>query len=80
MLHCLCIHIFQVTGLMIAICFLFISRSKPLRELAPKHPNRHFFTPYICISVLGQFIVHLSVLIAAHQLGRALDPRYEIIL
>ncbi|EFA80291.1 putative cation-transporting ATPase [Heterostelium album PN500] len=55
----------QVTlaGMLIALCFLFISTSKPLERLAPKRPNPNLFSPYMMTSILLQFILHLGCLI-----------------
>jgi cation-transporting ATPase 13A1 len=63
-----------MTAMVIAVCFMFISRSKPLDKLSPQHPNRHFFTPYIVVSVLAQFATHLAVLVYAHRIARSLEP------
>jgi len=50
-------------GMLIALCFLFISRSKPLENLSSKRPQPNLFTPYMFLSVIGQFAIHLSSLI-----------------
>eukprot|EP01133_Synstelium_polycarpum_P004288 gene4288-5007_t len=55
----------QVTlaGMLIAICFLFISTSKPLEKLAAQRPNPNLFSPYMMLSILLQFVLHLGCLI-----------------
>ncbi|GAM22379.1 hypothetical protein SAMD00019534_055540, partial [Acytostelium subglobosum LB1] len=55
----------QITlaGMLIAMCFLFISTSKPLEKLAAKRPNPNLFSPYMMLSILLQFVLHLGCLI-----------------
>ncbi|EGG16574.1 putative cation-transporting ATPase [Cavenderia fasciculata] len=50
-------------GMLIALCFLFISTSKPLEKLANKRPNPNLFSPYMMLSILLQFALHLACLI-----------------
>jgi len=50
-------------GVIIAMCFLFISWSKPLDSLSPEKPMSRLFNANTVISVLLQFIVHLAVII-----------------
>ena len=52
-----------VSGMLIALCFLFISRSKPKEHLSKERPEANIFTAYFFVSILGQFAVHLYCLI-----------------
>eukprot|EP01099_Mayorella_cantabrigiensis_P006993 TRINITY_DN603_c0_g6_i1.p1 TRINITY_DN603_c0_g6~~TRINITY_DN603_c0_g6_i1.p1 ORF type:complete len:346 (-),score=78.55 TRINITY_DN603_c0_g6_i1:121-1059(-) len=52
-----------LTGMLIATCFLFISRSRPLEKVSSKRPVSRVFCPYMIISILGQFAIHLSFII-----------------
>jgi len=52
-----------VTGLLVAVCFLCITRSQPLVELSSKKPMSNLFSIYMFSSVLSQFAIHLSSLI-----------------
>eukprot|EP01132_Coremiostelium_polycephalum_P002271 gene2271-2796_t len=52
-----------IAGMLIAVCFLFISTSKPLAKLANRRPNPNLFSPYMMLSILLQFALHLGCLI-----------------
>ncbi|GFR45828.1 hypothetical protein Agub_g7192, partial [Astrephomene gubernaculifera] len=66
-----------VSGMLSAAQFLFISQAKPLDSLSPVRPHPSIFNAYFFGSLLGQFAVHLGLLIYFYRMALAAMPSGE---
>jgi len=62
--------------MLIAMCFFFISRSKPLPNLSSVRPSTSVFTFRFFASLLGQFAIHMASLMYVHATAKELEPLY----
>uniref|UniRef100_A0A0N5AJ36 Cation-transporting ATPase n=1 Tax=Syphacia muris TaxID=451379 RepID=A0A0N5AJ36_9BILA len=67
-----------IQGLLLAACFLFISRSRPLKVLAHQRPIPNIFNIYTLFTVAFQFIIHFGCLVYVVQQAHIVEPRDKI--
>ncbi|KAG7387437.1 hypothetical protein PHYBOEH_008244 [Phytophthora boehmeriae] len=64
-----------ISGLSIAMFFLFLSRAKPARKLSHQRPPSGVFCVSVMVSIFGQFVIHLAFLAAALRVAEPfIDP------
>ncbi|KAI9838810.1 MAG: hypothetical protein M1837_002303 [Sclerophora amabilis] len=66
-----------ISGMLMSVCFLSISRAKPVDQLSKERPQSNIFNPYIIGSVLGQFAIHIVTLIYMSNYVQQIEPRSE---
>ncbi|KAK3338880.1 cation-transporting ATPase 4 [Neurospora tetraspora] len=66
-----------ISGMLMSVCFLSISRAKSVEGLSKERPQPNIFNFYIIGSILGQFAVHVVTLIYIARFCDQLEPRAE---
>lgn len=65
---------YTISGMLMSVCFLSISRARSVEGLSKERPQPNIFNLYIVGSILGQFAVHVATLIYAARLCDRLEP------
>jgi len=63
--------------MMMSVCFLSISRARPVEALSKERPQNNIFNPYIIGSVLGQFAIHIATLIYLSNYVQRIEPKSD---
>lgn len=66
-----------ISGIAVAMAFLFVSRSQPLEKLSKEKPQNSIFNFYFMFSLLGQFFIHILILILTTQAAKVAQPPDE---
>ncbi|KAF2502811.1 cation-transporting ATPase 4 [Lophium mytilinum] len=66
-----------ISGMMMSVCFLSISRARSVEGLSKERPQHNIFNFYIIGSVLGQFAIHIGTLIYISQYVQLLEPKQD---
>lgn len=64
-----------ITGMLMSVCFLCISRAKPIEQLSRERPLGNIFNFYVVLSVLLQFAIHIASLLYITNLSYIFAPR-----
>ncbi|KAG8757399.1 hypothetical protein FRC14_002103 [Serendipita sp. 396] len=64
-----------ITGMLMSVCFLCISRAKPIEKLSRERPLGNIFNFYVVLSVLIQFSIHIAALLYITNLSHVTSPR-----
>ncbi|KAI0748843.1 endoplasmic reticulum Ca-transporting P-type ATPase [Fomes fomentarius] len=67
-----------ITGMLMSVCFLCISRAKPVEKLSRERPLGNIFNFYVLLSVLLQFALHIVSLVYITNLSHAYEERGPI--
>ena len=63
-----------ISGMLMSVCFLSISRAKSVEGLSKERPQPNIFNFYIIGSILGQFAIHIVTLIYIARYCNTLQP------
>jgi cation-transporting ATPase 13A1 len=63
-----------ISGMLMSVCFLSISRAKSVEGLSKERPQPNIFNFYIIGSILGQFAIHIVTLIYIARYCDVLAP------
>ncbi|KAF4595074.1 cation-transporting ATPase 4 [Ophiocordyceps camponoti-floridani] len=66
---------YTISGMLMSVCFLSISRARVVEGLSKERPQPNIFNVYIIGSILGQFAVHIVTLIYVARLCDRIEPR-----
>ena len=66
-----------ISGMLMSVCFLSISRAKPVEQLSKERPQNNIWNWYIIPSVLGQFAVHIATLIYISQFVHKFEEKTD---
>lgn len=67
-----------ISGMLMSVCFLSLSRARPVEKLSKERPQPNIFNTYIIGSVLLQFAIHIVSLIYVSQYVKAVAPLGEV--
>ncbi|KAJ7472229.1 hypothetical protein B0H11DRAFT_2038115 [Mycena galericulata] len=66
---------YTITGVMMSVCFLCISRAKPVEKLSRERPLGNIFNLYVFLSIVLQFALHIVTLVYMTNLAHLHEPR-----
>lgn len=63
-----------ISGMLMSVCFLSISRAKTVEQLSKERPQNNIWNWYIIPSVLAQFAVHIATLVYISRVVHRIEP------
>ncbi|GAA5826152.1 hypothetical protein JCM11251_007183 [Rhodosporidiobolus azoricus] len=64
-----------ITGVLMSVCFMCISRARPVDKLSKERPLSTIFNFYVVFSILLQFAIHVAAFIYLTNLCELYEPR-----
>ncbi|GAA5850779.1 hypothetical protein JCM8547_009088 [Rhodosporidiobolus lusitaniae] len=64
-----------ITGVLMSVCFMCISRARPVDKLSKERPLSTIFNVYVVFSILLQFAIHVAAFIYLTNLCEIYEPR-----
>ncbi|BGP22124.1 putative cation-transporting ATPase 1 [Rhodotorula toruloides] len=64
-----------ITGILLSVCFMCISRARPVDKLSKERPLASIFNAYVVVSILVQFTIHVASFIYITNLSEHYEPR-----
>ncbi|KXT09337.1 hypothetical protein AC579_4100 [Pseudocercospora musae] len=66
-----------ISGMLMSVCFLSISRAKSVEQLSKERPQSNIWNWYIIPSVLAQFAVHIVTLVYISNVVHRFEPKKD---
>ncbi|KAM0787920.1 hypothetical protein ACM66B_006126 [Microbotryomycetes sp. NB124-2] len=67
-----------ITGILMSVCFMCISRARPVDKLSRERPLSSIFNAYVVGSILLQFGIHVLAFLYMTDLCDQVEPRGEL--
>ncbi|GAA5937029.1 ion-transporting P-type ATPase SPF1 [Sporobolomyces koalae] len=69
-----------ITGILMSVCFMCISRARPVDKLSKERPLGTIFNFYVVASILIQFAIHVAAFIYLTNLCELFDPQADVVV
>ncbi|GAA5938227.1 hypothetical protein JCM1841_000925 [Sporobolomyces salmonicolor] len=64
-----------ITGILMSVCFMCISRARPVEKLSKERPLSTIFNFYVVASILTQFAIHVAAFLYLTDLCEQYEPQ-----
>ncbi len=69
-----------ITGILISVCFMCISRARPVDKLSKERPLATIFNFYVVASILTQFAIHIVSFLYLTDLCEQTEPQADVVV